>query len=170
MHFKVVFRAAKAAQAQGLAAFRFNFRGVGRSEGVHDYGQGEQDDVRAALDEAESRFPGLPIVLGGFSFGSSMALRVGVADPRVLALFALGFPLDMVEGLSFLEGCEKTRLFVQGANDQFGSGERIRELAAGLPGPKEVVVVKESDHFFNGHLDEVQAAVESWIAALPWAR
>src|SRR2546427_9126100 len=75
MHFKVVFRAAKALQHEGVAALRFNFRGVGRSEGVHDRGRGEQDDVRSALDEAEQRFPGLPLLLGGFSFGSSMPLR-----------------------------------------------------------------------------------------------
>ena len=73
MHFKVLFRAAKALQAHGVAVLRFNFRGVGRSEGTHDEGRGEQDDVRAALDEMARRFPGLPIVLGGFSFGSTMA-------------------------------------------------------------------------------------------------
>src|SRR5437773_1958845 len=95
MHFKVVFRAAKALQEQGVAVLRFNFRGVGRSEGTYDEGRGEQDDVRAALQEMERRFPGLPAVLGGFSFGSSMALRVGVADPRPRALFALGFPVTM---------------------------------------------------------------------------
>ena len=76
MHFKVVFRAAKALQHQGAAVLRFNFRGVGRSEGAHDHGRGEQDDVRAALAEMERRFPSLPLVLGGFSFGSAMALRV----------------------------------------------------------------------------------------------
>ena len=70
MHFKVLFRAAKALQAQGAAVLRFNFRGVGRSEGMHDDGRGEQDDARAALDEMARRFPGLPMVLGGFSFGS----------------------------------------------------------------------------------------------------
>ena len=93
MHFKPVFRAAQALQSAGLAALRFNFRGVGRSEGAHDFGVGEQEDARAALFEMERRFPGLPLVLGGFSFGSSVALRVAARDPRVRAVLALGYPL-----------------------------------------------------------------------------
>jgi len=168
MHFKVVFRAAKALQARGVTALRFNFRGVGRSEGAHDHGRGEQDDVRAALDEVERRFPALPVVLGGFSFGSSMALKVGVKEPRARALFALGFPLDMVEDLSFLEDCRKPRLFVQGSDDQFGSGERLRGIVARLPEPRSVVVIPKSDHFFTGRLDELQGALDSWLVTLPW--
>jgi alpha/beta superfamily hydrolase len=168
MHFKVLFRAAKAVQAQSVAALRFNFRGVGRSEGTHDHGRGEQDDVRAALDEAERRFPGLPLLLGGFSFGSSMALHVGVADARVRALFALGVPLDMMDGLSFLDGYRAPRLFVQGAQDRFGPGPRLLELVSRLPEPRTAVVIPESDHFFTGHLDELQATIETWIATRPW--
>ena len=91
MHFKVVFRAAKALQSAGLAVLRFNFRGVGRSEGVHDHGSGEQEDARAALREMQDRFPGLPLLLGGFSFGSAVALRVAARDERVRAVFALGY-------------------------------------------------------------------------------
>jgi alpha/beta superfamily hydrolase len=93
MHFKVVFRVAKALQTENVAALRFNFRGVGRSEGIHDEGRGEQDDVRAALDELARRFPGLPLLTAGFSFGSVMALRAGCADARVRALSSLSaFP------------------------------------------------------------------------------
>ena len=168
MHFKVVFRAAKALQHEGLAALRFNFRGVGRSEGVHDQGRGEQDDARSALDQLETRFPGLPLVLGGFSFGSSMALRVGAADERGRALFALGFPASMVADTSFLDDCRKPRLFVQGANDPFGGEQEIRALIERLPPPRTLVVVPESDHFFTGHLDALQDAVRAWAARRPW--
>src|SRR6185436_6659896 len=114
MHFKVVFRAAKALQEQGLAALRFNFRGVGRSEGTYDEGRGEQDDVRAALSELQRRYPRQPIVLGGFSFGSVMALRVGGTDARARALFVLGVPLSVVTDTSVLVAAGKPRLFVQG--------------------------------------------------------
>jgi len=168
MHFKVVFRAAKALQHHGAAVLRFNFRGVGRSEGTHDEGRGEQDDVRAALADMERRFPGLPMVLGGFSFGSSMALRVGCSDPRVRAVFALGFPASMVPDTAFLEGCAKPKLFVQGERDTFGSGADIRTLAARLPLPCQVVTVPESDHFFTGHLDAMQDAVSGWASGRPW--
>lgn len=168
MHFKVVFRVAKALQAENVAALRFNFRGVGRSEGVHDEGRGEQDDVRAALDELSRRFPGLPLLTGGFSFGSVMALRAGCADARVRAVFALGFPMKMVTDASFLDTCGRPRLFVQGANDPFGSGPAFRDLIAKLPEPKTIVVVPEADHFFSGHLEPMQEAVRAWVAARPW--
>jgi len=170
MHFKVVFRAARALQQAGVAALRFNFRGVGRSEGTHDDGRGEQDDVRAALDEVARRFPGLPLVAGGFSFGSNMALRAGCGDARVRALFALGFPLSMVPDASFLGGCQKPRLFVQGEQDQFGSGAQIKELVERLPEPRSLVVVPAADHFFTGHLDALQETVHRWAASRPWAQ
>ena len=168
MHFKVVFRAAKALQAENVAALRFNFRGVGRSEGVHDEGRGEVEDVRAGLDELARRFPGLPLLAGGFSFGSVMALRAGCADARARALFALGFPMKMVTDPSFLEACTRPRLFVQGADDAFGAGPALRDLVSRLPEPRQAVIVPEADHFFSGHLDEMQEAVRAWAATRPW--
>jgi alpha/beta superfamily hydrolase len=168
MHFKVVFRVAKALQAENVAALRFNFRGVGRSEGVHDEGRGEQDDVRAALDELARRFPGLPLLAAGFSFGSVMALRAGCADARVRALVALGFPMSMVKDPSFLDACARPRLFVQGANDVFGPGPVLRDSVARLPDPKTIAVVSDADHFFSGHLEEMQEAVRAWATTRPW--
>jgi alpha/beta superfamily hydrolase len=168
MHFKVVFRAAKALQQHGIAVLRFNFRGVGRSEGTHDDGRGEQDDVRAALAEMRRRYPGLPLIVGGFSFGASMALLAGCAEQDTGALFALGLPMTMIPDVAFLQGCRVPRLFVQGEHDPFGSGEAIRPLAARLPEPRTLVIVPGADHFFTGHLDELQAAVSSWAAARPW--
>ena len=170
MHFKVVFRAAKALQSAGLAALRFNFRGVGRSEGAHDHGAGEQEDARAALFEVQDRLPGLPLVLGGFSFGSVMALRVAARDPRVRAAFALGYPIALGEDRSHLAGITMPRLFVQGENDAFGPGEALRALADPLPPPRDVVVIPGADHFFDGHLDALQGAVADWAEGRPWGR
>ncbi len=168
MHMKVVFRAAKAMQQKGVATLRFNFRGVGRSQGSHDEGMGEQEDVRAALDEMSARYPNLPLVLGGFSFGSTIALKVGQEDPRVRVLLAIGFPVSLVPSLSFVKRTNKPRLFVQCDFDQFGSGAQMRELVESLPEPRTLVVLPEGDHLFKGRLDELERVVARWIATHPW--
>lgn len=168
MHFKVIFRVAKALQEQGLAVLRFNFRGVGLSEGAHDHGRGEQDDARAALDEMERRFPALPLILGGFSFGSAMAARVAGGDARVRACFLLGFPVVRFAELAFLATIRVPRLFVQGDRDSFGSGDAIRAVVEPLAPPRSLVVVSEADHFFTGKLDAVNQAIAAWAASRPW--
>jgi alpha/beta superfamily hydrolase len=91
MHNKVVYHAMKAFQSLGLPVLRFNFRGTELSEGEHDFGEGEQDDVRAALDWLQREFD-LPILFAGFSFGSYVGLRACCGDPRVIGLVALGIP------------------------------------------------------------------------------
>jgi hypothetical protein len=174
MHFKVVFRAAKALQSAGLAALRFNFRGVGRSDGVYDGGRGETNDARAALDEMARRFPGLPLVAGGFSFGAVVGLHVGASDDRVGAVFVLGCPATftdptiLVDRPHPLDAGGKPRLFVQGENDQFGSGAALRSLVEPYPEGRTVVVVPGTDHFFDGRLDELQGAVCTWAEGRPW--
>jgi uncharacterized protein len=168
MHFKVVFRVAKALQACGLAALRFNFRGVGLSAGRHDYGIGERDDVSAALDEMQRRYPSLPIVLGGFSFGSHMALRVAAHDPRPAALLALGFPIESVPDPEFALAVRVPRLFVQGERDQFGGRGAITPWVDSLPPPRCLRIVEGSDHFFTGHLETLQGIVEDWARTAPW--
>ena len=169
MHFKVVFRAAKALQRTGVAALRFNFRGVGTSEGTHDQGRGEQEDVKAALGEMERRFPGLPLVVGGFSFGSSMALRVSAVDPRPRAAFALGFPVGMLTDVSFVARVRAPRLFVQGAQDTIGPLEKLQALVESLPEPKKLVAIAEADHFFTGKLEELEDTIATWAAERPWS-
>lgn len=161
MHFKPVFRAAKALQAAGLAALRFNFRGVGRSAGVHDHGAGELEDARAALDELERRFAGVPLVLGGFSFGSWVALRLAALEPRVAAVVALGYPLRGGDPAP-LGAASQPRLFVQGERDAFGSGDELRSHLAHLPPPWDLAVVEGADHYFTGRLDPLHRAVETW--------
>lgn len=168
MHFKLLFHVAKAFQNAGFAVLRFNFRGVGRSEGRHDQGTGEQDDVRAALGELKRLYPRPPLVLGGYSFGSVMALRVGPADERVKALLAVGFPVDVLSSGKPFERGSKPKLFVQGDRDEFGSADSIARFVSGQPEPTRLVVVPDADHFFAGRLDALSDAVSGWLATRPW--
>jgi len=166
MHNKVVYQAAKALHQRGAPVLRFNFRGVGQSEGEHDRGVGEQDDVRAALDYLAEEFPNKPIVLAGFSFGSWVGLRVGCEDGRVSRLIGLGLPVNNVDA-SCLRRCAKPKLFIQGGEDQFGSRENLEALFATLPEPKRLVFVEGADHFFAGHLDEIGPAIDAWLDSHP---
>src|SRR3981189_2773689 len=92
MHNKVVYQTAKTIHRFGLPVLRFNFRGAGSSDGAHDEGRGEQDDVSAALDFLAAEYPGAPLLLAGFSFGSWVGMRVGCEDPRVSHLIGLRIP------------------------------------------------------------------------------
>jgi uncharacterized protein len=162
MHNKVVYQAAKAIHERGAPVLRFNFRGAGLSEGTHDRGQGEQDDVRAALDYLAREFPGRPMLLAGFSFGSFVGLRVGCGDARVTRLIGIGLPVDNVD-MSYLRNCAKPKLIVQGGQDQFGSRANLESLLAVLPEPKRLVLVGGADHFFTGKLDELTGAIGAWL-------
>ena len=165
IHNKVVYRAMKALNSFEFPVLRFNFRGAGLSEGEHDRGHGEQDDVRAALDWLEREFP-LPIIFCGFSFGAATGLRVACPDPRVVGLISLGTPVA-AEGraytFKFLNSCTKPKLFVSGSQDQYGPAETLQQIAAAAAEPKELVLVPNADHFFEGHLPEMQAALQSWV-------
>src|ERR1700742_1708087 len=92
MHNKVVYHAAKAFSNFGLPVLRFNFRGTGLSEGAHDDGRGEVDDVRAALDWLTERYK-LPILFAGFSFGANVGLHACCGDTRVQELVGIGLPV-----------------------------------------------------------------------------
>lgn len=162
MHNKVVYQAAKALHHRGVPVLRFNFRGAGLSEGAHDKGRGEQDDVRAALGYLAGEFPGRPILLGGFSFGAWVGLRVGCDDARVARLIGLGLPVNDSD-LSYLRNCVKPKLIIQGGNDQFGSQPNIEALFATMAEPKRLVIIDGVDHFFAGKLEQVGAAIDAWL-------
>lgn len=165
MHNKVVFHAMKALNSFGFPVLRFNFRGFGLSDGEHAHGEGEAEDVRAALDWLEREFP-LPLIFAGFSFGAAVGLRVACPDDRVKAVIGLGLPVqpvdDRVYNLDFLQSCAKPKLFVSGSRDQYGPRARIETLVRSLPEPKKLVIVDSADHFFEGRLREMRDAVESW--------
>lgn len=162
MHNKVVFQVARALHDLGLPVLRFNFRGAGLSEGAHDEGRGEHDDVHAALEWLAEKFPARPIVLAGFSFGTVVGLDVGCQDERVRELIGLGLPVNRND-LKFLRDCAKPRLFVHGSEDQYGDVDKVRAFVASLPEPKRLVVVANVDHFFTGKIQDVGRAVRAWM-------
>jgi len=162
MHNKVVYQTAKSLDSMGLPVLRFNFRGAGLSAGRHDRGVGEQDDVRAALEFLARQFPGVPLLLAGFSFGAWVGLRVGCEDRRVSHLIGLGIPVNSSD-FSFLQQCKKPKLFVHGSRDQYGVVEKVKRLVPSLPGENHLVVVEGVDHFFSGKLDHLDAAIRNWL-------
>ncbi len=168
MHTKAVFRAAQALADVKIAALRFNFRGVGTSAGSYDMGVGEKDDVRAALDWLEERHPGLPLIVGGFSFGSMVGLGAAAVDPRVVALFGLSLPIRMYD-YGFLADVQKPILVVQGEEDELGSGPEVAPVVAALGSNVTLARIAGSDHYFNGHIDEMKALVSAFFRSGPGA-
>lgn len=165
MHNKVVYHAMKTLHESGFPVLRFNFRGAGLSEGDHDYGRGEVDDVKAALDWLDSEFH-LRIIFCGFSFGAATGMRAACPDKRVSAIISLGTPVA-VEGrayaYNYLRECSKPKLFVSGSRDQFGPVRTLEKVVQLAASPKELVVIEGGDHFFEGHLPSMQAALRDWI-------
>ena len=162
MHNKVVYQAAKSIDRIGIPVLRFNFRGAGLSAGVHDKGRGEQGDVQAAVNYLANEFPNTPLILGGFSFGSWVGLRIGCSDSRVTELIGIGVPVDSSD-FTYLWSCAKPKLFAQGAKDEHGARHKVEELVGALPGENRLVFVDGADHFFAGHLEKLDRAITDWL-------
>lgn len=169
MHTKVVYQGAKALTRIGCAVLRFNFRGVGASEGAFDRGEGELADFRAGLDYMNARYPGVPLWAAGFSFGSWVALEVGALDERVSVLIGIAPPVvTSVSGHSYafentLESL-KPKFFVQGEADEVCPLEGLWQFYGRLNEPKEIVVIDGADHLFDGRTQEVGEALEDLLA------
>jgi alpha/beta superfamily hydrolase len=163
MHNKVVYHAMKVLNSFGFSVLRFNFRGVGGSQGEHNYGRGEVNDVQVALGWLSNEF-GKPIIFTGFSFGAAIGLRAACSDSRVAALISLGTPVSARDySYEFLSECSKPKLFVSGASDQFATSEALQEMVRMLPEPKRLVLIPQADHFFTGHLDAMRGVLKGWI-------
>jgi uncharacterized protein len=162
LHNKVIYQAAKSLDSLGVPVLRFNFRGAGLSGGAHDRGIGERGDVQAAIDFLRKEFPELPLLLGGFSFGSWVGLRVGCADARVQELIGLGIPVNN-SAFTYLESCNKSKLIVQGTRDEHGAWQTVEEVVARMAGDTRLVFVQDADHFFAGQLEKVDEAICEWL-------
>ena len=163
MHTKALYQAAKAMPRIGVAALRFNFRGVGRSGGTFDAGPGEQDDFRAAIAFASERFPDVPIWAAGMSFGSWIAMTTGAQDARVSLLLGIAPPVDRYD-FEVLRTCTLPKFIIHGEEDELISIKDIRKFYSQIPEPKELVTIEFANHLFEGKTSLVGEAVEDLLA------
>jgi uncharacterized protein len=164
MNNRVIYRAAKGAVAAGVAALRFNFRGVGASTGSYDQGAGERKDTAALVEWLGLRYPRLPLALVGFSFGAWVGLSVGCQDARIQALVGLGLPLNAYNFDLLIENA-KPSLFLVGTRDQFCPRHKMEVLARRLPRTSSVSWIEGADHFFTHEVDEVQGRIRGFLHA-----
>ena len=158
MHNKVVYRMARALRRSGSVILRFNFRGVGKSEGAHDQGAGELEDARLLLEWLRSRYPALPYSLAGFSFGSRIALRLGCSIEGVRRVIAVGFPTKSAN-VEYLKNCRMSKIFVQSTHDEHGPKPELEAIYREIGDPKQIYWVSATDHFFRDGLDGLEETI-----------
>jgi len=178
MHNKVVYRIARGLRRAGCVVLRFNFRGVGRSEGEHGYMAGEIEDARAALGYLRGRYPELPFALAGFSFGSRAIMQLGCelgcalrpeaggatgreaggTIGRAQFLLAAGFATRMGP-VEFLAECAVPKIFIHSTHDEFGPLPDFERIYLQVAEPKRLIWIEAADHFFAGALEELEERV-----------
>lgn len=163
LHTKAVFHAAKAFARIDCPVLRFNFRGVGRSDGVFSGGPGEKDDFAAALAFMVARYPDVArIWAAGMSFGAWVAMTSAVDNPRVTAIIGIAPPVTRYDfSPAATEG--KAAFIIHGERDELIPVREVRKFYGQLPEPKELVVIDDADHLFDGHVAEVGDAIEDLL-------
>ncbi|MGD8997644.1 MAG: dienelactone hydrolase family protein [Anaerolineae bacterium] len=162
----VVFSVCLALAAAGWAALRFNFRGAGGGAGSFDEGEGEQDDVKGAIDFLLVQPEVDPDALGviGYSFGAGVGLHHAARDRRVGRMVGIALVKHHYED-PFLDYDSRPKLFIAGENDPWAAIEALRQYVARLRPPKELHVVPGADHLFSGKTADVAKVVADWLTA-----
>ncbi len=158
MHNKVVYRLARGVRRAGAVALRFNFRGVGLSEGTHGNFAGEIEDARAALTWLRERYPELPFALSGFSFGSRVVTRLACELTGAQWVIAVGFPTDFGES-DYLATCRTPKIFIQSTHDEYGPVPAVQAAFDMAGAPKRLIWVEAEDHFFSNALPVLEERV-----------
>ena len=163
MHNKVVHRVASTLHLLGAAVLRFNFRGVGGSEGAFDRGEGELEDARAALAFLRARHPDARGWMAGFSFGAWIAARLAATDDRHERVILVAPPVD-VRSFDVLRHSPIPKLVLQGTADEVCPIESLEREFAGWSDPKQLIRIAGANHFFDRQLGPLAEALSQ---ALP---
>jgi hypothetical protein len=167
MNNKIVYDLFYVFARRGFSVLRFNFRGVGRSQGGFDHGQGELRDAAAALDWMQSYSPNSSSCwVAGISFGAWIGMQLLMRRPEVHGFMSISLPANMYD-FSFLAPCPSSGLMVHGGNDTVVPADSVSRLVQKLQQQRgikiDLEVIPEADHFFSGHLDQMIAAVERYL-------
>jgi hypothetical protein len=162
MHNNVVEAVLEALWRRQLATLRFNFRGVGDSEGEYDGGEGELDDVREAVAFLAGKAGVKSVLLAGYSFGASVSLRAGLTDPAVDRLVLVALPVAGMTGPG--DSISKPVLLVSGDRDSYSPLEPLRTLAGKLGSRARLEILAGADHFFGGYEARLSALIGAALA------
>lgn len=169
MNNKVVYNIYHSFVNHGFSVLRFNFRGVGRSQGKFDDGVGELTDAATALDWLQLQNPNASTCwIGGFSFGSWISMQLLMRRPEIDGFISVAPPASMYD-FSFLSPCPSSGLIVQGDKDDVVKEEAVSKLAAKLSTQKggrvEYRVVRGADHYFRNQMDELTGLMDQYITS-----
>ena len=153
--------------ARGFSVLRFNFRGVGRSQGSYDSGIGELSDAAYAFDWAQSVNPSSPYCwIGGYSFGALIAMQLMMRRPEIEGFISVSPPAG-TEDFSFLAPCPSSGLLVHGDSDEHVPVEAVQKLAQKLKSQKNITidfrVIKGADHFYQNRMEELKKSIETYV-------
>ncbi len=152
---------------RGFSVLRFNFRGVGRSQGVFDNGVGELSDAAAALDWMQIYNPDAKSCwIAGVSFGAWIAMQLLMRRPEIKGFISVAPPANLYD-FSFLAPCPSSGLIVNGERDRVVPAESVTDLVSKLKIQKgikiEHITVPEANHFFENKVEDLMAVVESYL-------
>jgi alpha/beta superfamily hydrolase len=167
MNNKVVYALYQTFVAKGFSVLRFNFRGVGRSQGQFDNGQGELSDAASSLDWLQTQNPNAPACwIAGFSFGAWIAMQLMMRRPEIGGFVSVAPPASIYD-FSFLAPCPASGLIVHGDKDELVPLAAVNKLAQKLSSQKNIKidyrVIEGADHFFASHGDNLNQIVESYL-------
>ena len=168
MNNRVVYTLYHVFARRGFSVLRFNFRGVGHSEGNFDRGEGELSDAASALDWLQSHHPNArECWVAGFSFGAWIGMQLLMRRPEIASFVSVSLPAGLLD-FSFLAPCPSSGLVVQGGADQLIAEPEAKNLVDKLQYRRDIVidyrVVQNADHFFADHMDALSREVESYVA------
>ena len=175
MNNKVVYAMYQSFVARGFSTLRFNFRGVGRSQGVYDRGEGELSDAASVLDWLQIYNPDAPYCwVGGFSFGAWIGMQLLMRRPEIAGFLSIAPPANMFD-FTFLAPCPASGLMLLGDKDDIVTSDSVKKLVDKLSTQKAITIdykmIQGANHFFSNHIDPMMTVVDNYLdASLPAER